>query len=87
MSVRFPQMNVRLRQLSVRLPQPERLFLLKMAHKRHFHPLPAELFLALALPRLLLAEPDHNDPAAELASFRLPPGFEANLFFPPTPAR
>ena len=26
------------------------------------------------------AEPDRDDPAAELASFKLPPGFEANLF-------
>jgi putative heme-binding domain-containing protein len=25
-------------------------------------------------------EPDRNDPAAELASFKLPPGFEVNLF-------
>jgi putative membrane-bound dehydrogenase-like protein len=27
-----------------------------------------------------IAEPDRDDPAAELASFKLPPGFQANLF-------
>ena len=29
---------------------------------------------------LRAAEPDKDDPAAELASFKLPPGFQANLF-------
>ncbi len=39
----------------------------------------AGLALLASLPAAA-AEPDRDDPAAELASFRLPPGFEINLF-------
>ena len=35
---------------------------------------------ALALSCATAQEPDRNDPAVELASFKLPPGFQANLF-------
>jgi len=38
----------------------------------------AALGLSLALPAF--GELDKDDPDAELASFQLPPGFEANLF-------
>ena len=37
-------------------------------------------FASLWLQTSSAAEPDINDPAAELASFKLPPGFQANLF-------
>ncbi len=40
----------------------------------------ARLVVALVAPLTAFAEPDRDDPAAELASFKLPPGFEANLF-------
>ena len=36
--------------------------------------------LTAVLPLAALAEPDRDDPATELASFRLAPGFEVNLF-------
>ena len=36
--------------------------------------------LALSFASALAQEPDRHDPAAELASFKMPPGFVANLF-------
>jgi putative heme-binding domain-containing protein len=44
--------------------------------------LPSAILCALCVSALNLraAEPDKDDPAAELASFKLPPGFQANLF-------
>ena len=42
--------------------------------------LPGILCAAFSLCANVFAEPDHDDPAAELASFKLPPGFQANLF-------
>ena len=48
--------------------------------RREFGGEGVDLALFLISQIALAAEPDRDDPAAELASFKLPPGFEANLF-------
>ena len=54
-------------------------FLYKMTFS-HLLKLPIPALLLLGAGTGVFAEPDKDDPAAELASFKLPPGFQANLF-------